>query len=165
MNIAGYIGGYIAWPMRQWLACTASALLCSAAAHAASVRLDDSGSDALQPSVQMQWRSAIPKGGAGAATEAQVRVQIRIDSRAFAGQQGRIYMVLPLDAGPPLRAEWQTQGRLLPGSVISGGRTLVYAGPLPGAALEDQLSLRLRSDSDWLSNSRRLDFHFELDTP
>lgn len=157
MNLARY--------MRQWVVCTISAFLCSAAAQAASVRLDDSGSYALQPSVQMQWRSATPKAGAGAATEAQVRVQIRIDTRAYAGQQGRIYMVLPQDAGPPLRAEWQTQGRLLPGSIISGGRTLVYTGPLPGPALEDQLTVRLRSDRDWLSNSRRLNFHFELDTP
>jgi hypothetical protein len=140
-------------------------LLLASSSHAASVRLDDSGSYAMESNVRMQWRSAIASTGASAATEASVRVQIRIDTRAYAGQQGRVYMVLPQDAGPPLRAEWQTQGRLLPGSVNSGGRTLVYAGPLPGAALEDQLSLRLRSDVSWLSDSRRLNFYFELDTP
>ena len=133
--------------------------------QAASIRLDDSGSYAVQPTVRMQWRSAIASTGSGAATEARVRVQIRIDTRAYAGQQGRVYMVLPQDVGPPLRAEWQTEGSLLPGSVVSGGRTLVYAGPLPGKSLEDQLTVRLSSDASWLSDSRRLNFHFELDTP
>lgn len=140
-------------------------LLIMSASHAATVRLDDAGSYAVQPNVRMQWRSAIAPTGSGAATEARVRVQIRIDTRAYAGQQGRVYMVLPQDSGPPLMAEWQTNGRLLPGSVISGGRTLVYAGPLPGNSLEDQLTLRLSSDANWLSDSRRLNFHFELDTP
>lgn len=140
-------------------------LLIASTGHADSIRLDDSGSYAVQPNVRMQWQSAIASTGSSAATEARVRVQIHIDTRAYAGQQGRVYMVLPLDAGPPLRAQWQTEGRLLPGSLISGGRTLVYAGPLPGNALEDQLSLRLSSDVSWLSDSRRLNFHFELDTP
>ena len=144
---------------------SALALLIASTSHAGSVRLDDAGSYAVQPNVRMQWRSAMASTGPSAATEARVRVQIRIDTRAHAGRQGRVYMVLPLDAGPPLRAEWQTEGRLLPGSVISGGRTLVYSGPLPGNALEDQLSVRLRSDVSWLSDSRRLNFHFELDTP
>lgn len=151
----------------RWRA--AAVVICLLAAHAgvqaASVRLDDSGSYATSPNVQMQWRSGIPKTGPGPATEAQVRVQIRIDTRAYAGQQGRVYMVLPLDAGPPLRAQWNTQGRLLPGEVVSGGRTLVYSGPLPGAMLEDQFVMRLRSDSNWISESRRLNFYFELDTP
>lgn len=143
----------------------ALAFLSLTASHAGSVRLDDSGSYAVQPNLRMQWRSAIASTGSSAATEARVRVQIRIDTKAYAGQQGRVYMVFPLDAGPPLRAEWQTEGRLLPGVVLSGGRTLVYAGPLPGGALEDQLTVRLSSDVSWLSDSRRLNFYFELDTP
>lgn len=150
-------------PSRRWT-CLLGLLIVSAS-HADSIRLDDSGSYAVQPHVRMQWQSAIASTGSSAATEARVRVQIRIDTRAYAGQQGRIYMVLPLDAGPPLRTQWQTEGRLLPGSLVSGGRTLVYAGPLPGNALEDQLSVQLSSNASWLSDSRRLNFYFELDTP
>ena len=148
---------------KQWVC--AVGFLYASISHADSIRLDDAGSYAVQPNVRMQWQSAIASTGSSAATAAQVRVQIRIDTRAYAGQQGRVYMVLPLDAGPPLRAQWQTEGRLLPGSVVSGGRTLVYAGLLPSNALEDQLTVRLSSDVSWLSNSRRLNFHFELDTP
>lgn len=146
-------------------ATAAAALWIAGAAMAATVRLDDSGSHALQPSVQMQWRSALPKNGTRADTEAQLRVQIRIDTRPYVGRVGRIYMALPLDPGPQITAEWQTQGRLMPGRVQSGGRALVFNGPITGATLEDQLVLWLRSDGDWPGNSRRLNFHFELDTP
>ena len=132
---------------------------------AGTVRLDDSGSYALQPAAQMQWRSALPSRQTGPDTEAQVRVQIRIDTRAHIGQTGRIYMVLPLDPGPQLLVEWQTQGQLLPGKILSGQRTLVYAGLLTGPSLDDQFVVRFRSQSDWLANSRQLNFHFELDTP
>lgn len=142
----------------------ASTLLAAGLVHSATVRLDDSGSVALQPNVQMQWRSAAPKGANRPETQAQVQVQIRINTLAHAGQRGRVYMVLPRDAGPMIHAEWQTQGRLLPGRLQSGERTLVFAGTLPGPSLEDLISVRLRSESDWPTNTRRLNFHFELDT-
>ena len=142
----------------------AGLVLATGTAHAATVRLDDSGSTALQPSVQMQWRSATPKSPNRPETEARVQVQIRINTVTHAGQRGRIYMVLPLDSGPSIEAEWQTQGRLLPGRLRSGERTLVFAGTVPGPSLEDLITIRVRSDSDWPASSRRLNFHFELDT-
>ena len=149
-------------PARIAIAVIAS--LAGIAAHAATVRLDDSGSYALQPTAQMQWRSALPKAGTGPQTESTVRVQIRIDTRAYIGRTGRIYMVLPLDPGPQLSASWQTQGRLLPGQLVSGQRTLVFTGPISGGSLEDQLVMRFQSQADWPTSSRRLSFHFELDT-
>ena len=63
-----------------------------------------------------------------------------------------------------IEANWTTLGRLLPGQLVSGERTLVYAGTLTADTLEDQLLVRLRSPADWNSAGRRLNFHFELDT-
>lgn len=147
----------------HWAGSVALAAGCMASVAGTTARLDDSGSYALQPSVQMQWRSALPKF-ARPSTEAVVRVHIHIDTRAYAGQQARVYMVLPLDGDTPLTAQWQTQGRLLPGSVTSGERTLVFIGQMPSPALQDELVLRLRSDGNWSTNTRRLKFHFEMDT-
>lgn len=93
-----------------------------------------------------------------------MQVQIHINTRDYLGRQGRIYMVLPLDPGPQITATWQTQGRLMPGQVVSGNRALVFSGPITGATLEDQFDLRLRSQGDWPTTSRRLNFYFELDT-
>jgi hypothetical protein len=132
--------------------------------EATTIRLDDAGSYALQPNAQMQWRSNLPKGGSAPDTETRVQVQIHINTRNYVGRQGRIYMVLPLDPGPQITATWQTQGRLIPGQVTSGNRGLVFSGPIIGPSLDDQLDIWLRSQGDWPAASRRLNFHFELDT-
>lgn len=128
------------------------------------VRLDDSLSYTVPPNVQMQWlpfaRSQMNAGG----MEAWVTVNIRIDTRDWIGRSGRIYMVLPRDEASSIEAVWTTQGRLQAGRLVSGERALVFAGTIPGATLEDQMQVRLRSNADWTSNSRRLNFHFELDT-
>jgi hypothetical protein len=127
-------------------------------------RLDDSLSYTVPPNVQMQWlpfaRGQMNAGG----MEAWVTVNIRIDTRDWIGRTGRIYMVLPRDEASSIEAVWTTQGRLQAGRLVSGERALVYAGTIPGATLEDQIQVRLRSKADWTSNSRRLNFHFELDT-
>ena len=125
-------------------------------------RLDDSQSHTVPPNVQMQWLPMV-RGQSASGMEAWVRVNIRIDTREWVGRSGRIYMVLPRDQTSNIEAVWTTQGRLLAGSLVSGERSLVFAGTIPGATLEDQLQVRLRSNADWSSNSRRLNFHFELD--
>lgn len=126
-------------------------------------RLDDSMSHTVPPNVQMQWLP-LARGQANAAgMEAWVTVNIRIDTADWIGRSGRVYMVLPRDEVSSIEAVWTTQGRLQPGRLVSGERTLVYAGTIRGATLEDQFQVRLRSQADWQSQTRRLNFHFELD--
>ena len=131
---------------------------------AATHRLDDSASQVISPNARMEWRSLAPGRAADHDVEALIRVNIRIDTRAWVGRAGRIYMVLPQDDGPRMTAQWQTQGKLLAGRLVSGERGLVYAGPITQPLLEDQMLVYLRTDGRWMSNSRRLAFHFELDT-
>lgn len=133
------------------------------ALQAAPIRLDDSLTHTVPPNVQMQWRSlAAPRDGA-ADMEAWVRVNVRIDTRPVMHQTGKIYMVLARDQMSTMEAVWTTQGKLQPGRVTSGERTLVYAGTVSGAMLEDQFLMRLRSRADWQADGRRLQFHFEFD--
>lgn len=149
----------------NWVARTAGLALSllAGAVWANPFLLDDSQSHTVPPTVQMQWRP-IPPGQADAGMEAWVRVNIRIATAQWTARSGRVYMVLPRDQSSDIEAVWTTQGRLLPGRLTSGERTLVYAGVLPGDTLEDQMLVRLRSRADWQSASRRLNFHFELDT-
>lgn len=140
-----------------------SLLLTAGPAAAGTHRLDDSLSHTVPPNVQMQWlplKSGQPFAGG---MEAWLRVNIRIDTRDWIGRSGRMYMVLPRDQSSDIEAVWTTQGRLQAGRLVSGERALVFAGTIPGATLEDQMQVRLRSNADWSSNSRRLNFHFELD--
>ena len=126
-------------------------------------RLDDSLSHTIPPNVQMQWLPMTSGQAFSGGMEAWVRVNIRIDTRDWLGRSGRIYMVLPRDEASSIEAVWTTQGRLQAGRLVSGERALVFAGAIRGVTLEDQMQVRLRSHADWTSNSRRLNFHFELD--
>lgn len=149
---------------RRRLVIAALGMLVFGSSLANPFRLDDSLSYTVPPNVQMQWlpfaRGQMNAGG----MEAWVTVNIRIDTRDWVGRSGRIYMVLPRDEASSIEAVWTTQGRLQAGRLVSGERALVFAGTIPGATLEDQMQVRLRSNADWTSNSRRLNFHFELDT-
>lgn len=141
----------------------AAAGLIATCAWANPHRLDDSLSHTVPPNVQMQWLPMKSGQAFAGGMEASLRVNIRIDTRDWIGRTGRIYMVLPRDQASSIEAVWTTQGRLQAGRLVSGERTLVYAGQIPGATLEDQMLVRLRSNADWTSNTRRLNFHFELD--
>ena len=144
----------------------AGAALCglmAASAWANPHRLDDSLSHTVPPNVQMQWLPLTQGQSFTGGMEAWLRVNIRIDTRDWIGRSGRVYMVLPRDQASSIEAVWTTQGRLQPGRLMSGDRALVYAGRISSATLEDQFQVRLRSNPDWQSNTRRLNFHFELD--
>ena len=62
-----------------------------------------------------------------------------------------------------MTAEWATQGRLLPGQLISGNRTLVFTGPIRSSLIEDTIALKLQTDGRRLTAPQRLEFHFEID--
>jgi hypothetical protein len=144
----------------RWLGLWA---LLAGQAWASPHRLDDSQSQVVPPNVQMQWRSIAP-GQGDTGMEAWVRVNVRIATHEWVGRSGRVYMVLPRDQSATLEASWTTQGRLLAGRLVTGERTLVWAGVMASETLEDLLLVRLRAASDWGDSSRRLNFHFELDT-
>lgn len=136
----------------------------SSAGHAGTVRLDDALTHTVPANVQMQWRPFV-RGERDAGMEAWVRVNVRIDTREWVGRSGQVYLVLDRDDTSAIEAEWTTEGHLLPGHLRSSQRALVYSGTLSTATLEDQFVMRLRSLSDWRGNTRRLQFHFEFDTP
>jgi hypothetical protein len=136
--------------------------LAASATAAETHKLDDSLSHTVPPTAQMQWLPQTRAGQDGG-MEAWVRVNIHIDTQDWVGRSGRIYMVLPRDETSTLEAVWTTDGKLLAGRLVSGERALVYAGNITANALRDQMLVRLRSGPDWQSNSRRLNFHFEID--
>lgn len=151
--------------MRRYARVFVACICCWVASSAWSNphRLDDSLSHTIPPNVQMQWLPLTPGTPFAGGMEARLRVNVRIDTRDWLGRSGRIYMVLPRDEASAVEATWSSRGRLLPGRLVSGERALVYSGTLNAPTLEDQLQVRLRSNADWQSNTRRLNFHFELD--
>lgn len=141
----------------------ASLLAVAAAAHAATFPVDDSASLPREGNVQMEWRSLAPNRAVGNAVDGTMIVTVRLNTAPWLNRNGKIYMTLPEQPIGEVTAEWSTQGRLLPGKVASGNRTLVFAGPIRTPLLEDTIALKISADGRRLASSQRLQFNFEID--
>jgi hypothetical protein len=142
----------------------AAGLITQQCALAGTTRVDDSGTVVSQGVVPMRWRQLVPGRGADNSVEAGVRVALRLNLSRWLNQPVKLYMGLAPVAGEPVHAAWRTQGRLLPGTVRSGARTLVFEGA-GVASLEETLELTLRTDGRALVSPQSLQFYFEVDTP
>lgn len=136
-------------------------LAASATGHAETHRVDDSASVMESRAVRMTWQQVAP--GGTSLLDAELTVHARLDVSPWQGRNARVFLALPVTAAPPFTATWTTRGRLLPGALRSGERTLVYAGPIQGAMLEDTLQIVLQADGRELVRGEQLTFLFEID--
>jgi hypothetical protein len=133
-------------------------------AHAKSVILDDSGSQALEPAVSMRWKSTRPsRARADNLMVGTTTIRVRINVLPWLRRSGRIYLVLPAQPPGSLSASWITQGRLLPGQMQSGNRVLVYAGSITTPFIEDVLKFQFGVDGTLLQRAFPVSYHFEMD--
>jgi len=130
---------------------------------AATFPVDDSQSLPREANVPMNWRSLAPNRAIGNGVEGTTIVTVRLDTRRWVNQNGKIYISLPAQSVGEVSAEWSTQGKLIPGKVVSGNRTLVFSGPIKTATLEDTIALKISADGRQLSAPQRLQFNFEID--
>ena len=131
---------------------------------AKSITIDDSGTQALEPSVRMRWQSAVPSRSAAAnLMVGTTTVRVRINVAPWLKHAGRIYLSLPAQEPGPIRLSWSTQGRFLPGQVQSGNRVLIYAGPITTAFMEDTLTLQFVVGGTLLRRAVPIAYHFEMD--
>jgi hypothetical protein len=131
--------------------------------QAETFRIDDSGTIVSAPITSMRWRQLVPGRGADHTAEGELQVDVRLNLARWLHKPARIYMLLAPTAEASVRADWRSQGRLLPGSVLSGGRTLVYEGLVPASTLQETLQIRLSADGRQLSYTQPLSFYFEVE--
>lgn len=149
-----------------WSMVTAALLAGAPAVRAAStVRVDDSGTIVNQPVVAMRWRKPVPSRAQDNNVDAENRVALRLNMAPFLNQSVRLYMGLAPVTGDPVSATWRTQGRLLPGTVRSGGRTLIFNGVANSARIEETIDMTLTTDGRNLTTTQTLQFYFEVDLP
>lgn len=139
--------------------------LIAAQALATSVRVDDTGSIVSQGVVPMRWKQLVPGRGADHSVEATLRVAVRLNLARWVKQPVRLYMGLAPAIGEAVQVNWRTQNRLLPGSLRSGARVLVFEGVVSAPLLEETIELNLRTDGRALTSPQSLQFYFEVDTP
>lgn len=151
--------------LRPWhIVLLTSITICPLPGHGGTQRVDDSLTYTDPPFVQMQWRELSASRRDTHHLEAWLKVHVRLDTRPWQGKNGRIYMRLDRDDDGQMEVTWRGQGRLMDGRLKLGDRALVYAGTISGPAMTDTLSMRLRSTPDWVRQSRRMNFSFEIDT-
>lgn len=139
-------------------------LAIAAPAFAETHRVDDSASVVLTSTVKLKSLSPLARGPQANLIYGELSVIVRLDVSPWKGRQGRIYMTLPEHANGPISAAWTTRGRLMPGILRAGERTLVYAGPIQDNRIEDTLRIRIEADARKLPDNEQLNFSFEIDT-
>ncbi len=152
--------------MKQGTHTVVAALLWFAAhlpAGAATYRVDDSATIPQESSAILRWRQLAPSRSGDNTVEGGTTVQVRLNLAPWQRRNGRLYLVLPEQPPGRVAVRWTTQGRLLPGQLVTGQRALVFAGPITSPLIDETLVLRIETDGTRLSSSHRLNFHFEID--
>lgn len=132
-------------------------------ACAATYRVDDTGTVVGQPVTPMRWRQLTPSRAGDHTVEGRLNVALRLNLASWLQRPARIYMLLAPTQGEQLTATWRSQGRLLPGSLRGGGRTLVFDGVVTEAFLMETIELSLTADGRALERPQALQFSFEIE--
>ncbi len=141
-----------------------SLLISTTAVSAQTFPVDDSASQVLDSgTVRMRWDAPVPRPGQSSTISGQVTVLVRLDVSPWLGRNARIYQKLPSLASGPVTARWTTQGALLPGALHAGERTLVYAGAISSARIEDTFHMTIQADGDRVLRQESLPFSFEIE--
>lgn len=135
-----------------------------APAWSKSTPIDDTGTQALEPSVSLHWQSSRPSRSHGDnLMTGSTTVRVRVNVLPWVRRLGRIYLVLPAQQPGPVSASWVTEGRFMPGQVRSGNRVLVYAGPITAPFMEDVFRFQFKVDGSLVQRAFPLTYRFEMD--
>jgi hypothetical protein len=140
-----------------------AALAASTPAAAAIFPVDDGASLPGRATTVMRWRTPGPNRPGGDIVDGGAAVTLILNTAPWVRRVGRIYMLLPQPSCGPVSVSWTTQGRLLPGSLVSGQRALVYAGPITASAISDTVVVSVHADGRRLTSAEDLHFQFEID--
>jgi hypothetical protein len=132
-------------------------------ASAGTSVIDDSGTLPHDPALAMRWQQNVPRGTAASQMVGTLQLLVRLDVAQWLRRRGRIFLVLPAQQPGPMTVSWTTQGRLLPGHVVSGSRTLLFAGPITTPFIEDVVQLTVTVDGRRLIQSYPVSFRFEIE--
>ena len=139
-------------------------LACALTARSATTAIDDGATIVYTPTVTMGWQSRSPRAHSSTLMAGTTPVRVRLNVSPWLHRNGRIYLVLPAQQPGPIRASWTTQGRLLPGKLVSGTRALVYSGPITTPVMEDLIQLAIAVDGRQMDRVYNIDFRFEMDS-
>jgi hypothetical protein len=130
---------------------------------AATYVVDDTSTIPYETNLVSRWRQGATGRQLGNDIEAAALVTVRLNVAPWLNRNARIYLALPQQPIGIVTVDWATQGRLLPGTLRSGERTLVYTGPIRAPVIEDNFQLKVVADGRRVALTQRLQFRFEID--
>ncbi len=133
-------------------------------AAAKTTVIDDAGSQALQPVVDLLWKTATPvRGPDNSLMTGTLTLRVHLNVLPWLHRNGRIYLNLPAQPPGPLHATWTTQGRLGAGDLQSGNRVMIFSGVINSPSIEDLLTITFSVDGRVVTRPFPVGFHFEMD--
>jgi len=147
------------------LAASAFCIIWLAAAEAKTTVIDDSGTLPYNAALAMHWQPLGPRGAASNVLTGTLQLRVRLNVSPWLRHTGRVYLVLPAQQPGAMNVSWTTQGRLLPGQLATGGRALVYSGPITTPFIEDVVQLTIAVDARRMQQAYSVNFRFEIDQP
>jgi hypothetical protein len=138
----------------------------------AATRLDDSASPRARIDITPRWQyedgELAGKHSLYAMLAEAKNVEIRLNTSAYVGKRGRIYLVIPefisgLRSPDAMRVEWRARGVFQSGTVLPGARALLYDGPISKPLTGDTLDFTIQFDSRFMAGGLRFDPVFEID--
>jgi hypothetical protein len=150
--------------MRAWIALPGLILLVISLPDAAKTTvIDDSGTLPNDAPLALTWQQLSPRTPVNNLLTGTLSIRVKLNVAPWLRRSGRIYLRFPAQAPGAMKAVWTTQGRLLPGELSTGTRTLVYAGPITAPFIEDVLLLTLNVDASHMQQLYHVNFTFEMD--
>jgi hypothetical protein len=147
-------------------------LLYLAAGGAMAARLDDSASPKRRLDLQSRWlhndeRLSDPER-LNAMVAAMGNVEVRLNTAAYVGKRGRIYLALPqfiagLQSPSALRVEWRAHRLFQSGSALPGERALLYDGPITQPMMSEIFDFNVYIDARLVGSALRFDPAFDID--
>jgi len=150
-------------------------LMClSAALPASAERLDDSLSTQQQFDLDLNWKQQrntenLNERELNALTAHAPRVEIRLNTKSYVGQRGKIFISLPIDIrgtgdSSALRMSWTTNGVFSSGSVTAGNRAKLFEGEITEAVMDDVFDITFDIDARQVYNNLRFQPVFDIET-
>jgi len=139
-------------------------VMLAAPAHAGRTSpIDDSGTLPYDAPLVLRWQQLAPRRPVNNTLTGTTSIRVRLNVGSWMHRSAHIYLLLPAQSPGTLSASWRTQGRLMPGRITSGSRTLVYQGPVTTPFLEDVLELTLNVDARQMDQLYHVNFQFQMD--
>ena len=138
----------------------------------AAASLDDTASPRQRIEVKPRWQyqgeDALSPERIGRMVVDVPNLEIRLNTAEFRGKSARIFLTLPplvpgVTSAEGLRAEWRARGAMQAGSIVPGGRTLVFDGLIERAQTVEFFDFTIYLDTRFTQRGIRFEPKFEIE--